>query len=149
MNVIPALSHACRKFRAFGKETVAGVDGVRIGLSGGPDHLFDIEIILDRALPQHYRLFGKPDEIGIAVGPFIGDDGFEAQLLDRPHYAQGDFAPVGYHDLVDSLYFRLGGVHQRPPPGSACKKKKLYITECLWFKAIPERAQTRDNRHFL
>ena len=86
----------------FGKETVAGMNGVGVGDFGGADDGRNVEVAA--------RAFRRADADGfvgeagveaVAVGFGIYGDRADAEILAGANDAQGDFAAVGDQNLLN------------------------------------------------
>ena len=80
----------------FGKEAVAGVDGICIGNLGGGDNGGDIQIALCRGGgTDTHGFIGKFDVEAVFVGFGVDGNGGNAHFTAGPQHPQCDFAAVG------------------------------------------------------
>ena len=99
---------AAGEFRAFGEETVAGVERVAGGRFGGGDDGFDVEIGARANGVERVRLVSAAhvQRGGVVLG--VDGDGGDAQFARGAHDSDRDFAAVGDQQLGDG--------HCVPPP---------------------------------
>ena len=90
-----------REGGVLGEEAVAGVDRLGAGLLGDLEDLVHREVALGgRAGAEQVRLVGAPDVRRVAIGLGVDRHAGDAELLERPHHADGDLAAVGDQDLA-------------------------------------------------
>ena len=85
-----------REIRVLGKEAVAGVHGVRVGLVlRDVDDLRDVEICVLRGLAvERIGLVGEMDEQGVRIRIGVDGDGRAARVMAGVDDAHRDFAAV-------------------------------------------------------
>ncbi|CAM5610442.1 hypothetical protein SNARM312S_06594 [Streptomyces narbonensis] len=110
-----------RELGVLGKEAVSGVDGVRVRVLRGLQHLGHVEIAGRRGVTaQSERLVSRPDVQGVPVR--VGVDGYAADtgVPARPGHTDSDFATVGYEYLAhDGSLLRTLRISRSPSPERA------------------------------
>ena len=104
MKTIPARSQALRKIGVLGKKAIAGVDRIRVCLSGGFQNGRTIEIAFlrgRRADPNGFIRQAHVQSAGIGIGKHR--NGPVAHRFRRAGNAASDFAPVGDKDFLEWL----------------------------------------------
>src|SRR5581483_1803845 len=103
----------------LGEEAVAGVDGLGARVPRDLDQLVDDEVgLVRRARADQVGLVGAPRVGSVAVRLGVDGDGLDAHLLERPHDANGDLAPVGDKDLGEHGREGYWGASRREKPGA-------------------------------
>ena len=84
------------------QEAVAGMHGVGAGDFAGSDDLVDVEIAVARRRRADAHAFvGEAHMHRVGVGGRMHDHRLDAELLARAQHPKGDFAAVGYEDLLE------------------------------------------------
>ena len=97
-----ALFHALGEVGVFAQETIAGVDGFRIGHLGGRDDGRHVEVAQGRrGGPDAHGLFGQLDVFRIAVGFGIDHDGLDSQLAACALDTQSDLSAVRNQNFLE------------------------------------------------
>jgi hypothetical protein len=90
------------KSRIFGKEAVAGMDGVGAGDLAGRDERGDVEIALGgRRRADANAFVGQAHMHGVLVGRGMNGHRLYAKLAAGTQHSERDLAPVGDQDLVE------------------------------------------------
>jgi hypothetical protein len=91
-----------REGGVLGQEAVAGMDRLRAGLIGDLQDLLHPQVALGcRAGAEQVGLVGAAGVRRVAIGLGIHGHGGDAELLQGPHDADRDLAPVGDKDLLE------------------------------------------------
>ncbi len=86
----------------LGQETVAGMDGDRVGHLGRADDGRHVQIALERGgRADADRFVGQQNVLEVAVGLGVHGDRLDAELAAGAQDAQRDLAPVGDQNLLD------------------------------------------------
>ncbi len=86
----------------FGKQAVAGVNGVHVGDFGGANHGGYVEITLRQLRRADADGFvGKAHVERIPVGLAVDRDRANAELLARADDAQGNLAAIRYQNFLE------------------------------------------------
>ena len=95
------------EIRVLGQETVAGMDGIDLGLARDADDVVDVQVSLD-------RLLARTDEIGLVSleamegePVLVGEhgDGANAQFGGSAQHADRDLAAIGHQQAANLLHF--------------------------------------------
>jgi hypothetical protein len=102
------------KIRIFGKETVAGVDGLCAGALCGGHELFNVEVALGRlGLPEKHGFIRLQDMQAKGIGLGIDGDSENPHFLTGPDDPEGDFSSVGNQYFFEHLRFTISHQAQR------------------------------------
>ena len=102
MNTTPGLLAGLGEVGVLGEESVSGVDRLGPGLLGRLEDLLDVQVALGRnGRAQQMGLVGLADVRSLTIRLRVHAHGDDPHLLQRPHDANGDLAPVGDQDLLE------------------------------------------------
>ncbi len=91
-----------REVGIFGKQAVAGMDGVHVCDFGRADHRRNVEITLRQLRrPDANRLVGKAHVQRIPVGLAVDRDRADAEFLARANDAQGNLAAIRHQNFLE------------------------------------------------
>ncbi len=90
------------KSGVFGEKTVAGMDGLRTGGTGGGEKGFWPQIALSgRSGPDVAGFVGQSHVQGPGVGVGVNRNGADAEGSGRADDATGDLAPIGNENFLE------------------------------------------------